>query len=117
MKRSIAESFAANRIALMPFIPAGYPDLQTTNECILALEQAGASLIEIGFPFSDPIADGPAIQEAFTYALESGVTVRQVIETVGSIKARVSIPLVAMLSYSIVFRYGAERFARDLKAA
>ena len=121
MAPSIGETFhsirAANGIALMPFVPAGYPDLETTAACILSLQDAGASLIEIGFPFSDPTADGPTIQGAFTYALEHGVRIAQVIETIRSIRDRVKIPLVAMLSYSIVYRYGLERFVPDLRDA
>jgi tryptophan synthase alpha chain len=121
MSQTIAQTFqslrASNRIALMPFLPAGYPDLETTTACILALQDAGASLIEIGFPFSDPIADGPTIQEAFTFSLERGVRVAQIIETIRSIRDRLTIPLVAMLSYSIVYRYGLERFVRDLRDA
>lgn len=101
----------------MPFVPAGYPDLETTNACILALQDAGANLIEIGFPFSDPIADGPTIQEAFAYSLERGVRVASVIESIAAIRERVTIPLVAMLSYSIVFRYGLKKFVDDLKRA
>jgi tryptophan synthase alpha chain len=121
MSRTIAESLKAARaaggIALIPFLPAGYPDLETTTACISSLERAGASVIEIGFPFSDPIADGPAIQEAFTHALEHGVRVRQVIESVRSIRDRVSIPLVAMLSYSVVYKYGVAKFVNDVRDA
>jgi tryptophan synthase alpha chain len=121
MASSISQTFqtlsTANQIALMPFVPAGYPNLETTAACILALQEAGASLIEVGFPFSDPIADGPTIQEAFTYALERGVRIGQVIETIRSIHDRVRIPLVAMLSYSIVYRYGLDRFVRELRDA
>jgi tryptophan synthase alpha chain len=121
MAPSIGQTFqlirAAKQIALMPFVPAGYPTLETTAACILALQAAGASLIELGFPFSDPIADGPTIQEAFTYALGHGVRIAQVIETIKSIRGRVKIPLVAMLSYSIVYRYGLERFVRELADA
>lgn len=121
MSQSIQQTFqslrAANQIALMPFLPAGYPDLETTAACVLALQDAGASLIEIGFPFSDPIADGPTIQEAFTYSLERGVRIGQIIETIKSIKDRVRIPLVGMLSFSIVYRYGLQRFVRDLRDA
>lgn len=121
MAASIQQTFqslrAKRQIALMPFVPAGYPDLETTTACILALQAAGASLIEVGFPFSDPIADGPTIQEAFTYALGRGVRIAQVIEKVKSIRDRVTTPLVAMLSYSIVYRYSLERFVRELRDA
>jgi tryptophan synthase alpha chain len=104
-------------IALMPFIPAGYPDLATTAAAITALEKAGATLLEIGFPFSDPIADGPTIQEAFTEALRHKLKVVDIFEMIRSVRKTVAIPLVAMVSYSIVFRYGVQRFATDAKSA
>src|ERR1700722_6079778 len=105
------------QIALMPFVPAGYPDLATTAAVLPAIEAAGASLIEIGIPFSDPIADGPTIQAAFTEALAKKLKVADVLRTVAAVRPKVSIPLVAMLSYSIVFRYGLERFLKDAKSA
>jgi tryptophan synthase alpha chain len=105
------------QIALMPFVPAGYPDLATTAAVLPALEAAGASLIEIGIPFSDPIADGPTIQAAFTEALANKLKVADVFRTIAEVRPKVSIPLVAMLSYSIVFRYGLARFLKDAKSA
>src|SRR4051812_18530057 len=111
----IESTFGALRerkqIALMPFIPAGYPDLATTAALLPAMEKAGANLVEIGIPFSDPIADGPTIQAAFTAALAKGLRLAEVFETVRAARGKVSIPLVAMVSYSIVYRYGLERFA------
>ena len=118
---SIPETFrtlkARNQIALIPFIPAGYPNLETTIACLHALQESGASLIEIGIPFSDPIADGPVIQEAFTAALANKIKVAQVFQSIATARPTLRIPLVAMLSYSIVFRYGVERFAADAKSA
>jgi tryptophan synthase alpha chain len=118
---SLAQTFAASRarggLALMPFIPAGYPSLDATADLLPELERAGASLVEIGFPFSDPVADGPVIQEAFTRALAKKVKVADVFATVRAVRPRVSIPLVGMLSYSIVYRYGVERFVADATAA
>ena len=118
---TIDQTFAAARagsgLALMPFIPAGYPSLAATADLLPELERAGASLVEIGFPFSDPVADGPIIQEAFTYTLAKKVKVADVLATVRAARPRVSIPMVGMLSYSIVFRYGVERFTADAKAA
>jgi tryptophan synthase alpha chain len=105
------------QIALMPFVPAGYPDLETTAVILPAIEAGGASLIEIGIPFSDPIADGPTIQAAFTEALAKKLKVVDVLRTVAAVRPNVSIPLVAMLSYSIVYRYGLERFLKDAKSA
>lgn len=115
--RTFAASRGAGRIALMPFLAAGYPDVATTAASILAMQDAGAALIEIGFPFSDPVADGPTIQEAFTYTLAKKIKVADVFAAVRGVKDRVRIPLVAMISYSIVFRYGLARFVADAKAA
>ena len=120
-RRTIAQTFDALRarrqIGLVPFIPAGYPDLATTAAALLALERGGASMIEVGIPFSDPIADGPVIQEAFTLALAKKLKVEQVFETVASVRNRLTVPLSAMVSYSIVFRYGVPRFVAAAKRA
>src|SRR5213083_6714 len=97
------------KLALMPFIAAGFPDLQTTSALLPALQRGGASLIEVGFPFSDPIADGPVIQEAFTDALKNHLHVSQIFQAVKDVRAGMSIPLAAMISYSVVFRYGLDR--------
>lgn len=119
--RSIHEAFekvrARRGIGLMPFIPAGYPDLETTGAALRAVQDAGAALIEVGFPFSDPIADGPVIQEAFTVALAKKLKIADVFETVSRARAKVSIPLVSMVSYSIVYRYGVDRFVGAAKQA
>jgi tryptophan synthase alpha chain len=113
-RTGISQTFAQlrdkRRIALMPFVPAGYPDLQTTAEVVPALARAGASIIEVGIPFSDPIADGPVIQEAFTEALRKKLRLTDVFRMIGDVRPKVSIPLVAMVSYSVVFRYGLARF-------
>ena len=101
----------------MPFIPAGYPDLATTEAALAALEAGGADLIELGFPFSDPIADGPVIQEAFTAALAKKLKIGDVFESVARAREKVSIPLVSMVSYSIVFRFGVDRFVAAAKQA
>ena len=118
---NIDSTFAALRekrqLALMPFIPAGYPNLETTAALLPALEKAGANLIEIGIPFSDPIADGPIIQAAFTAALGKGITIAEIFRAVREARPKVTIPLVAMVSFSIVFRYGLERFVAEAKAA
>lgn len=120
-RRSIRQTFedlrARRRIGLMPFVTAGYPDLETTRAALPALEQAGASLIEVGFPFSDPIADGPVIQESYTAALSRKLKVADVFDAIRAARPAVSIPLVSMVSYSIVFRYGIERFVSTAKAA
>ena len=101
----------------MPFVPAGYPDLPTTQRVLEVCDRAGACVIEVGFPFSDPIADGPIIQEAFTEALAKKLKTADVLACVREVSGKLSAPLVAMISYSIVFRYGLARFLADAKAA
>jgi tryptophan synthase alpha chain len=118
--RTIAQSFAELRgrhIGLVPFLPAGYPDLDTTAATLIAVDAAGAAAIEIGFPFSDPIADGPTIQQSFTAALARKVKVSDIFTLIRQTAPQISAPLVGMLSYSIVFRYGAERFFADARSA
>lgn len=105
------------RKALMPFITAGDPDVATTGKLLPALEQAGASVCELGIPFSDPVADGPTIQASMTYALERGVKVRQVLDTVAQVRSNVDLGLVAMVSYSIVHRIGTGTFIKEAAAA
>jgi tryptophan synthase alpha chain len=119
--RSIAQTFAdlkqRGQIAFMPFVPAGYPDLETTIATLPALEAGGANIIEIGIPFSDPIADGPTIQASFTAALSKKLKLADVFATIKKARPTVSIPLVAMVSYSIVYRYGLDRFLAAAKDA
>src|ERR1700722_10098508 len=107
VRRSLGEAFAGlrGRVGLVPFIPAGYPDLATTGATLESLQSAGATAIEIGFPFSDPIADGTTIQAAFTAALARKIRVADVFATIAAVRPSLSLPLVGMLSYSIVFRY------------
>lgn len=105
------------QFALLPFIPAGYPDLATTQALLPALADSGAAMIEIGFPFSDPVADGPTIQAAFNVALSKGLRVADIFVAVDQVREKVSCPLVAMVSFSVVFRYGVDKFLKDARAA
>lgn len=105
------------RKGLMPYVTAGDPNLDATAATIKAIDAAGATTIEIGFPFSDPIADGPTIQASMTYALDHGVKISGIFETVRSIRSDVAAGLVAMVSFSMVHRYGVERFCKDASAA
>ena len=100
----------AKRAAFMPFIVAGDPTLQATTALLTSLPARGASLIEVGFPYSDPIADGPTIQAAYTRALERGIRVRAIFESLRAIRSQLAAPLVAMVSYAIVYRHGLDRF-------
>lgn len=117
IKQTFEDLRRRKRIGLVPFLPAGFPNLETTAACLRALERGGASVIEVGIPFSDPIADGPVIQEAFTAALARKIRVADVFATISSVKSELTTPLVAMVSYSIVFRYGVEKFSADAKSA
>jgi tryptophan synthase alpha chain len=121
MSRTIQQTFQElkrrGELALVPFVPAGYPDLRTTAAVLPAFDQAGAAVIEVGFPFSDPIADGPVIQEAFTAALATHIKVADVLAAIKDARPLVKAPMVAMLSYSIVYRYGLLRFLADARAA
>lgn len=96
--------------ALMPFVCAGQPDLDATVRTLPALEAAGASIVEVGFPFSDPIADGPVIAGAMHRALQAGVTPARVIDAIERVRPETSLGIIAMVSVSIVERFGHERF-------
>ncbi|MBO9337779.1 MAG: tryptophan synthase subunit alpha [Chloroflexus sp.] len=118
----IAETFArlrtAGRIALMPYLTVGFPERTSTLELVPALEAAGASLFELGVPFSDPLADGTTIQRATQRALENGITIADCIATVADLRARqVKAPLLLMGYYNPLLRYGLERACADLAAA
>jgi tryptophan synthase alpha chain len=117
----IAALFAANRAAgrkaLAPFVTAGDPDADTTVAVLAALDQAGASLCELGVPYSDPIADGPVIQASYTRALAAGLTLEGVFAAARQATARCSLPILAMASYSLIYRRGIDRFVADALAA
>lgn len=108
---------SAKRMAFMPFVTAGDPDLATTRDVLLALRDARVDLIELGFPYSDPIADGPVIQASYTRALERQVTVHGILETMSSLRDQGLPPVLAMVSYAIIFRYGLRQFAADAATA
>lgn len=94
----------------MPFITAGDPDLKTTCDVVRELARQKVDLIEVGFPYSDPIADGPVIQASYTRALDGGFKLAQLFDAFRAIKNQDLPPFVGMVSYSIVFRVGVERF-------
>src|SRR5437660_10710130 len=117
----ISERFAQLRErgekALIPYITAGDPDLATTEALVVELEAAGADIIELGVPFSDPLVDGIEIQRASQRGLESGTTLDRIFATVRSIRRRSEIPILLMTSYNPDFRYGDERAAAAARAA
>jgi len=103
--------------ALVPFITAGDPDLARTEALIHTLADAGADLIELGVPFSDPMADGPVIQAASERALATGTTLKSVLALVRKVRATSEIPIILMGYYNPILAYGRERFAADAVAA
>lgn len=117
----IAETFARLRQkgehALIPFITAGDPDLQTTRELLVELSRAGAGLIELGVPFSDPVADGPVIQRASMRALRNGVGVAEILEVVREVRKEISAP-VALFSYlNPLLQFGLKRLSGEAREA
>jgi tryptophan synthase alpha chain len=111
-----------HRRALMPFITAGDPDLATSALLINELVQRGADLVEVGIPYSDPIADGPVIAASYHRALERGVRVAHIFQTLRTLRAEGSarlgeLPLVSMVSYAIITRLGAERYLNEAATA
>jgi tryptophan synthase alpha chain len=111
----LAEAFARareqGRVALIPYVMAGYPDRATSEALALGLAEAGADVLELGVPFSDPLADGATIQHAGQVALEHGTTLGDCLELAGRLAARTSVPLVLMGYYNPIFSLGVERFA------
>jgi tryptophan synthase alpha chain len=112
----IEQKFQALKIqkrkAFIAFITAGDPDLSTTEDLVVALEDAGVDIIELGIPFSDPLADGPTIQASFFRALKKGTTVKKILETVKRIRLKTSIPIAFMTSYNPILRFGEKKFIK-----
>ncbi|MCI6326665.1 MAG: tryptophan synthase subunit alpha [Clostridiales bacterium] len=107
----IADAFA-NGKAFIPFLTCGDPDLETTEKLIGAIAEAGADLIELGIPFSDPTAEGPVIQNANLRALSAGTTTDKIFNMVRRVRQTVSIPMVFMTYANVIFSYGADRFLK-----
>lgn len=114
--RAFENLAAAGKKGLLPFVTAGLPDLGTTQRILETLADLGVTAVELGFPYSDPIADGPIIQESFTRVLDRGIRVKDILAMVARFRQKSQLPLLAMLSYSIVHRIGLAEFvgqARD----
>lgn len=103
--------------ALIPFITAGDPDLKTTSSLVLELERRGADIIELGIPFSDPLADGPVIQRSSQRALKGKVSGKDVLNLVGELRETSGVPLVLMTYYNPVLKYGIKNFVKEAKIA
>ncbi len=117
MSNSIQQTFddlkAKGGKALIPYIMAGDPSLDVTESLVLTLAEGGADLIELGVPFSDPIADGPVIQQAAERALQSGTTLKKILSTVRSLRTKTSVPLIFMAYYNTILAMGLEKFCTE----
>ena len=121
VQNRIGETFerlkAKGEKALITFITAGDPNFKTSKEIIFELEKSGADIIELGIPFSDPMADGPTIQAASERALKKGATLNHVLELVGEVRKKSRIPIILFGYYNPIFVYGAALFAEDARGA
>jgi len=102
--------------AFIAFITAGYPDLPTTAKLVIELEKRGVDIIELGAPFSDPLADGPVIQEASEYALKKGTNLVKILDLVRKLREHVHVPLCLMTYYNPIFCFGDRRFIDEATA-
>ncbi len=103
--------------ALISFITAGDPDLKVTMKLVLTLEKAGADIIELGVPYSDPLADGPVIQQASQRALKAGTNLKKIFQTVTDLRKQTEIPIVLMTYYNPLLKYGLDKVVTDAASA
>ena len=106
-----------NRAAVIPFFVIGDPDYETSLKIVKAAIDAGADILELGIPFSDPIADGPTIQKADIRSLRSGMTVKKALEFIKEIKRHKDIPIGLLMYYNLIYQYGIEKFFEDFHSA
>src|SRR6202795_4792955 len=113
MKNRVTQLFESKQHNMLSvFFTAGFPKLDDTAEIAVSLEAAGVDLIEIGIPFSDPIADGPVIQESNKIALENGMTVKKLLAQMREIRKKVELPIILMGYLNPVLQYGVEKFCK-----
>jgi len=117
IEAKFADLKQGGRRALIPFITAGDPDLRTTELLLAELARAGADLIEIGVPFSDPVADGPVIQRASERALRNGVTLPALLDCLAASRRRIEIPIVLFSYFNPLLQFGLERLASEARTA
>ena len=110
MKNRISNTLLENKKLVSIYFSAGYPNLNDTVQIIQDLEKSGVDMIEIGLPFSDPLADGPTIQESSTLAIQNGMTTQLLFSQLENIRETVSIPLLIMGYFNPILQYGVEKF-------
>ena len=116
--KTYKQTFAElNRTALIPFFVIGDPDFDTSLDIVKAAIDAGADILELGIPFSDPIADGPTIQKADIRAARAGMTVKKALDFIKKVKAHKDIPIGLLLYYNLVYQYGTAKFFTDFHKA
>lgn len=106
-----------NRKAFIGYVPFGFPDIKATKGICLSLEEAGVDILELGLPFSDPLADGPIIQKATTQAIAKGANISNFLKSLKELKKSLKIPVVIMSYYNPIFNFGLERFLKQAKAS
>ena len=114
--KTFARLKAEGRTAFMPYVTMGYPELDSTVSLVLAILESGGDMVELGVPFSDPIADGPTIQRSTFRALQNGITLKKCFETAHALRSRTDAPMLFMGYYNPVFAYGVERYAAECAA-
>ena len=117
LAQRLHETRTRGQAALVPFLTAGDPDLGVTRQLVCAAVEGGADVIELGVPFSDPMADGPVLQRAAARAIAAGTTVARVLELVGEVRRELTVPIVLFGYFNPFFRYGVDAVARDGAAA
>ena len=110
INKKFLELKKTNKLALMPFIMAGDPNIEITSEILLKLQEKGADLIELGIPYSDPLADGPIIQLSASRALNSGTTTERVIQLLGSLEGKLNIPIILFTYFNPILSFGLQNF-------
>lgn len=117
VEAKFAENRAAGKDTLIGYFPLGFPTLSESIEAAVAMAQGGVDILELGVPYSDPVMDGPVIQEATEKALANGFKVRQTFDAVKAVSERTGVPVLVMTYWNPVMQFGVEEFARSLKQA
>ncbi|MCP4725274.1 MAG: tryptophan synthase subunit alpha [bacterium] len=115
IRKTITDLKKRNEKAFVPFLTAGHPSMEMTVKLVKMLENAGSDIVELGIPFSDPLADGPTIQASSHYALQAGVTTDSVFECIKEIREISSIPILVFAYTNLILSYGIDRFFKNLK--
>jgi tryptophan synthase alpha chain len=115
LKQKFSSLKKQGRKAFIAYIPFGFPNIKATKSICLALEESGVDVIELGIPFSDPLADGPIIQKATSWALKKGANIENLFKTLKALTKAINIPLVIMTYYNPIFNFGLDKFLKKIK--